>query len=199
MTRPNEASGVTGRVLNIQRYCSHDGPGIRTTVFLKGCSLRCKWCGNPESIRPKFELSYDAKLCAGKEKCGLCLKAPFPEGAFYVVEGGDDDKVSVNWDLSTDCDEEMVALCPTGALSMYGKQMTVDEVLKEVEKDASFYQSTGRGHHPERRRMPAAAGLQRRAARGSPRARHEHGDRDGVQRALGIRGEGAAPRRHGAP
>ena len=49
-------SDITGTVLNIQRYCSHDGPGIRTTVFLKGCSLRCKWCGNPESIRIKPEL-----------------------------------------------------------------------------------------------------------------------------------------------
>ena len=52
-------SAPTGIVLNIQRYCSHDGPGIRTNVFLKGCSLRCKWCGNPESIAFKPELSYD--------------------------------------------------------------------------------------------------------------------------------------------
>ena len=52
---------VTGTVLNIQRYCSHDGPGIRTNVFVKGCSLRCKWCGNPESIRSKPEISYDPK------------------------------------------------------------------------------------------------------------------------------------------
>ena len=57
----NNPSGPTGIVLNIQRYCSHDGPGIRTNVFLKGCSLRCKWCGNPESIRIKPELSYDAQ------------------------------------------------------------------------------------------------------------------------------------------
>jgi len=57
----------TGWVLNIQRYCSHDGPGIRTTVFLKGCSLRCKWCSNPESIRPKPELAYDVSKCTGKK------------------------------------------------------------------------------------------------------------------------------------
>ena len=58
--QPVNPSALTGTVLNIQRYCSHDGPGIRTNVFLKGCSLRCKWCGNPESIAPKPELSYDA-------------------------------------------------------------------------------------------------------------------------------------------
>ena len=61
-------SAPTGIVLNIQRYCSHDGPGIRTNVFLKGCSLRCKWCGNPESIAFKPELSYDPKKCTGKKR-----------------------------------------------------------------------------------------------------------------------------------
>ena len=74
---------IKGRVLNIQRYCSHDGPGIRTNVFIKGCSLRCKWCGNPESIRLKPEVSYDPKKCTGKE-CSICLKAPFPEGVFIL-------------------------------------------------------------------------------------------------------------------
>lgn len=134
-----------GRVLNIQRYCSHDGPGIRTTVFLKGCSLRCKWCSNPESIQPKPELSYDKRLCIGAKECGRCLKAPFPEAAFYVVEGGEDDKVHVNWDLAADVDEALVEHCPTSALSMFGKAMTVDEVLDEVEKDASVYRRTGGG------------------------------------------------------
>jgi pyruvate formate lyase activating enzyme len=136
-------SAPTGIVLNIQRYCSHDGPGIRTNVFLKGCSLRCKWCGNPESIAKKPELSYDAKKCKGRQ-CSLCLKPPFPEGAFYFVDGGED-HVKVNWHLASDCDEALAALCPTGALEMFGKTMTVDEVLEEVEKDSSFYRSTGGG------------------------------------------------------
>jgi pyruvate formate lyase activating enzyme len=135
---------VTGRVLNIQRYCSHDGPGIRTTVFLKGCSLRCKWCSNPESIRFKPELGYDPKACLGKKACGVCLKAPFPEGAFYVVDG-EDDKVRVNWDLASACSEANVALCPSKALYMFGKTMSVGEVLDEVEKDSSFYRNTGGG------------------------------------------------------
>ena len=145
MSSPVNPSALTGIVLNIQRYCSHDGPGIRTNVFLKGCSLRCKWCGNPESIAPKPELSYDPRKCTGREACGVCLKPPFPEGAFYVPEGADDDKVKVNWHLATGCDEALASLCPTGALEMFGKRMTVDEVLDEVEKDDSFYRTTGGG------------------------------------------------------
>ena len=140
----NDPSELSGRVLNIQRYCSHDGPGIRTTVFLKGCSLRCKWCSNPESISLKPELAYDSRLCTGKKECGLCLESPFPEGAFYVVEGADD-TIKVNWDLATDCDEATVALCPTKALYMFGQEMTVDRVIDEVERDSSFYRNTGGG------------------------------------------------------
>jgi len=146
MNNPSaKTSGPTGIVLNIQRYCTHDGPGTRTVVFLKGCSLRCKWCGNPESIRFKAEIAYDPRLCTGKKACGVCLKPPFPEGAFYVAEGGPDDKIKVNWDLALDCDEATVELCPTKALYMYGKRMTVNEVLEEVEKDASTYRNTGGG------------------------------------------------------
>ncbi len=145
MSKPsNDPSTLSGRVLNIQRYCSHDGPGIRTTVFLKGCSLRCKWCSNPESIHPQPELAYDPRLCVGAEECGACLKPPFPAGGFYVVPGADD-KVRVNWDLADDCDEETVALCPHGALYIFGKEMTVDQVLDEVERDASFYRTSGGG------------------------------------------------------
>jgi pyruvate formate lyase activating enzyme len=97
--------------------------------------LRCKWCSNPESIRLKPEIAYDPKLCAGKKECGVCLKAPFPEGAFYLVDG-DDDKSKSTGTWPARCDEACAALCPTGALEMYGKRMTVDEVLDEVEKDS---------------------------------------------------------------
>jgi pyruvate formate lyase activating enzyme len=139
----NNILDIKGRVLNIQRYCSHDGPGIRTNVFIKGCSLRCKWCGNPESIRLQPEVSYDPKKCEGK-KCSICLKAPFPEGGYYFVEG-DDSKVKVNWQLAAGTTKEMVELCPTGALEMFGKMMTVREVMEEVEKDSSIYRSSGGG------------------------------------------------------
>jgi pyruvate formate lyase activating enzyme len=131
-------------VLNIQHFCTHDGPGIRTNVFLKQCSLRCKWCSNPESIHPKPELAYNPSKCIGKKECGLCLKPPFPEGAMYVIDGADD-KVHVNWDLAGDCDQETVSYCPTMALTMFGQEMTVDQVLDEVEQDGTFYRESGGG------------------------------------------------------
>jgi pyruvate formate lyase activating enzyme len=134
----------TGLVLNIQHFCTHDGPGIRTTVFLKHCSLRCKWCSNPESIHPKPELAYNPSKCIGKKECGLCLKPPFPEGAMYVIDGPDD-KVHVNWDLAGECDHETISLCPTKALHLFGQEMTVDEVLDEVEQDSAFYRESGGG------------------------------------------------------
>jgi pyruvate formate lyase activating enzyme len=139
-----DSMGPTGTVLNVQHFCTHDGPGIRTTVFLKGCSLRCKWCSNPESIHPKPELAYNPSKCIGKKECGLCLQAPWPEGALYVIDGADD-KVHVNWDLADECSEETVALCPTRALHLFGQTMTVKQVLDEVEQDSPFYRESGGG------------------------------------------------------
>ena len=125
-----------GLVLNIQHFCIHDGPGIRTTVFLKFCSLRCKWCSNPESIHPKPELAYDRNKCIGKKECGRCLQPPWPPGAAYVVDGPDD-RVHINWDLASEVGEECASLCPTGALHMFGQEMTVDQVLSEAEQDST--------------------------------------------------------------
>ena len=142
MSLPTEGvATLTGRVLNIQHFCTNDGPGIRTTVFLKGCSLRCKWCCNPESIHPRPELAYDLKKCIGEKECGLCLKE-CPENAIYVVES--DGKVRINWDLCTNCGK-CVPVCPSNALYEFGRPMTVDEVLAEVEQDSTFYRESGGG------------------------------------------------------
>jgi pyruvate formate lyase activating enzyme len=137
------ADPLKGLVLNIQHFCTDDGPGIRTNVFLKFCSLHCKWCSNPESIGQKPELAYNSRKCIGAKACGRCLKPPAPEGAFYVVEG--DDTVRVNWELSQEAGEETVALCPSGALSLFGHRLTVEEVLAEVEQDSTFYRESGGG------------------------------------------------------
>ncbi len=136
-----EKNTNTGIVLNIQHFCTHDGPGIRTNVFLKRCSLRCKWCCNPESIHPQPELAYNLKKCIGEKECGFCLKE-CPESALYVLQS--DGRVRVNWDLCTNCGK-CVPICPTNALSTFGKEMTVEEVIAEVEQDASFYRESGGG------------------------------------------------------
>ena len=142
MKPPSEETATpTGTVLSIQHFCTNDGPGIRTNVFLKGCSLRCKWCCNPESIHPKPELAFDLKKCIGEKECGLCLKE-CPESAIYVVDA--DGKVRINWDLCTNCGK-CIPVCPTEALSQFGLQMTVEDVLTEVEQDSPSYRESGGG------------------------------------------------------
>jgi pyruvate formate lyase activating enzyme len=140
-TPTTQATPLKGTVLNIQHFCTHDGPGMRTNVFLKGCSLRCKWCSNPESIHAKPELAYNLSKCIGKDQCGFCLKA-CPESAIFNVDS--DVKVRVNWDLCTNCGK-CVPVCPPEALYLFGREMTVDEVLAEVEQDGSFYRDSGGG------------------------------------------------------
>jgi pyruvate formate lyase activating enzyme len=142
VSAPTPGAGVPrGIVLNIQHFCTHDGPGIRTNVFLKGCTLRCKWCSNPESIHPKPELAYAPAKCIGKDQCGFCLKE-CPESAIFTVDS--DVKVRVNWDLCTNCGT-CASVCPSNSLSLFGQSMTVDEVLDEVEQDGSFYRESGGG------------------------------------------------------
>lgn len=137
---------ITGLVLNIQHFSTHDGPGIRTNVFLKGCSLRCKWCSNPESIKIKPELAYNPSRCIGEKQCGYCLKDVCPESAIYVVGSAEnsDEKVRINWDLCTNCGK-CIEVCPTNALYMFGQEMSVEQVLDEVEQDSSFYHESGGG------------------------------------------------------
>jgi pyruvate formate lyase activating enzyme len=130
-----------GLVLNIQHFCINDGPGIRTTVFLKFCSLRCKWCSNPESIHPEPELAYNPAKCLGADACGRCLTL-CPEDALSA--SGPGGTIRVNYDLCTNCGA-CVPACPSQALSTFGHEMTVDEVLAEVEQDADFYRDSGGG------------------------------------------------------
>jgi pyruvate formate lyase activating enzyme len=126
----------TGLVFNLQRYSIHDGPGIRTTVFLKGCPLRCAWCHNPEGISPRPELVVVESRCAG---CGECRRAcPFGDS---VSGAGALPAHPEQCQLCGAC----VEACPTGARQMIGRTMTVPEILEEILKDRIFYESSGGG------------------------------------------------------
>ena len=109
-------AGQTACVTNVQRYSLHDGGGIRTTVFLKGCPFTCPWCCNPENLSAAPEVSFKERLCMGcsrREPGGLCATAP----------------------------ED----CPTGAKTLLGEELSVDDVVDRVLRDAAFYEESGGG------------------------------------------------------
>src|SRR5512138_1966125 len=115
------SAGAKGAVFNIQRYSIHDGPGIRTTVFLKGCPLACLWCQNPESQLTKPQIFYNAERCVG---CGRCI-AVCPSKAISMA----DTKVRTDRELCTACGT-CVEACPEEARELMGKTMTVEEVVE---------------------------------------------------------------------
>ena len=124
-------SSLAGSIWEIKRYALHDGPGIRTTVFLKGCPLRCLWCCNPESQCSETEISWLQENCIG---CDHCLHV-CPAEAISLDEQGKRLIHTEQCDLCGLCAER----CPGDALQMLGKRVTVDEVLREVAKDSVFY------------------------------------------------------------
>ena len=129
-----------GLVFDIQRYSIHDGPGIRTLVFLKGCPLRCEWCCNPESQRNTPEIEFRSSLC---QQCGQCLLV-CPRGAVNPDLSVADTAAKIDRELCDACGR-CVAGCPTGALRLVGRWYTVAEMLAEVLRDAAFYRRSGGG------------------------------------------------------
>ena len=129
---------ATGIVFNIQRYSLHDGPGIRTAVFLKGCPLRCRWCCNPESQRPQPEISYIRSKCLGRAACGFCQR----ECSFGAISFDVSGFASVDRKKCRDC-LLCAAFCPSKAICAEGREVFADEVLDDVEKDAVFYKDDG--------------------------------------------------------
>lgn len=136
----NEIQNITGTVFNIQKYSVHDGPGIRTVVFLKGCPLSCRWCSNPESQSFKPQLAYNKNKCITLSRCVRCGEV-CTAGALVR---GDDDKIAVDWNTCTNC-LACTEVCPATALVAYGSKQTVKDVIDQVEKDASFYARSGGG------------------------------------------------------
>ena len=121
-----------GMIFNVQKFSVHDGAGIRTLVFLKGCPLRCRWCSNPESQLFKPERAYNPNRCLTAEVCGRCAKA-CNDGGVTLIDG----LICFDRSKCTDCGS-CVNACPTGSQTVYGYEMTVGEIIKKVEEDDVF-------------------------------------------------------------
>ncbi len=130
-------------ITEIQKYTIHDGPGIRTEVFFKGCTMRCLWCSNPETIRPELQLGVHPDKCLGIEKCGLCLRV-CPSAK--LIEHDTNGLVS-NVNMSQLCKECLLCanVCPGRAIRLWGEKMTVPQLLGIIEEDRSLYDRTGGG------------------------------------------------------
>jgi len=126
----------SGLVFNIQRYSVHDGPGIRTTVFLKGCPLQCAWCHNPEGISPRREILVIETRCLG---CGECRRE-CPHAAEAPGNGPLPPQVG-RCELCGAC----VEACPAGARRLVGEEMTVSQVMARVLRDRLFFEESGGG------------------------------------------------------
>lgn len=131
-----ENNTIQGRLLKIQRMSTEDGPGIRTTVFLKGCTLHCSWCHNPESISPKPQLQWLSSNCIGGQ---LCVAACPNNTLSYI-----DNQIVIDRNICEACGI-CVEECPTGALEIMGQDVTVEEVVREVLKDKAYFEKSGGG------------------------------------------------------
>ena len=130
---PQAATGIT---FNVQRFSTEDGPGIRTTVFMKGCPLRCRWCHNPEGLSPKPELVWYDVRCIGARHClRVC-----PAGALDLTPSG----MRIDRARCSPC-ELCAEACPSGALEVIGRSWTAGDLFSYVDKDRAFYETSGGG------------------------------------------------------
>jgi pyruvate formate lyase activating enzyme len=132
-----------GIIFKIKRFSVHDGPGIRTCIFLKGCPLSCIWCHSPEGISPEISIWHDQSLCIA---CGECVKS-CPEKALELITQPQPESqphININrklCSLNGDC----VKVCPTGAIQFTGSKTSVSALINEIKKDILYYQVSGGG------------------------------------------------------
>ncbi len=139
----NEKGELCALVTNIQKYTIHDGPGIRTEIFFKGCPLNCLWCSNPEAISPKQQLGIYPAKCINIAKCGLCKSVcEKPE----LIHHGEDGLIT-SIDMADCCISclKCADICPARAIKLWGEKMTVEELMNVIREDLSFYRRSGGG------------------------------------------------------
>lgn len=134
MSLPDTA--ITGTILHLQRLSTEDGPGIRTTVFFKGCPLHCQWCHNPESISIQKQVHWIGTRCIG---CDSCIEVCEEHGLTHTAEGIERDRA-----LCVVCGR-CVDACPAGAMEMLGTEVTVTELVAELLKDRAYFEKSGGG------------------------------------------------------
>ena len=126
---------IGGLITDISRCSLHDGPGVRTVVYFKGCALRCKWCHNPETLTVEKDMMFLNTKCI---KCGRCLEV-CPQCHTVV-----DNEIRIDRSKCKYCGR-CVDNCPAGALQMVGREVTVEELMSEIRKDSHYYEISGGG------------------------------------------------------